>query len=128
MAQVSQGALDASITPEAVLRGHSQDQFPYLLACARPARCSAAAAVVLSGNQALVPLQEGAWRGDRAKGSEPVRADSFGLGRQSASPVIIKAGPLAPLFPEYFDFLLEVLNGALLVTVNPVCQAEEQKL
>jgi len=59
---------------------------------------------------------------------KPVPSDLFGFGRQPATLIVIEPGPLAQLLLEDLHLFLEILDGVLLVTVEPFSEADDQQL
>src|SRR5664280_2061801 len=118
MAQVLEGALNASIAPRAVLRRHSQDQRAHFLRRGRSARRPLGAAIVFPGNWTLMPIQQRARGDDSGEHFEPLQTDLPGLGGQPSALVVVEAGLLTQLFLQDSNFLLEIFDDALLVAVE----------
>jgi hypothetical protein len=64
VAEVLQRTLNASVTPGAVLGGHSQDQVSRLSWRGWSVRWTLAAGIIFLSNERLVPTQERARRGN----------------------------------------------------------------
>jgi hypothetical protein len=59
---------------------------------------------------------------------EPCQPEFLALDGQPAALVVVEPGLFAQLLLEDFDFFLKVLDGVLLVAIDPTRQAKEEKL
>ena len=75
-----------------------------------------------------MPVQESLRRHNRGESLKLIPTDPFGLGRQSATLVVLEPGPSTQLFPQDPDLLLEIFDDILLVTVDPPSETNEKQL
>ena len=87
--QIGECALDAPISPAAILTCQPQNQRLNLGCGPRSSWASLLAAVVLAGNQPTVPGQQRFGRDDRAQLDQDLPAQPFRTGGQSPALIVI---------------------------------------
>jgi hypothetical protein len=89
-----------------------------------PSRLACVTRIVLPGDESPVPSQQRIWRDKGCKLVECFAADPFGFGGQARPLSVIKPGLFIQLLPEHADFLSEILDDLLLITVHPASDTD----
>ena len=79
VAQIGQGALDSSVAPILVLRGHAHDRLLSLLAHTGTPRATLSAALMFPGDELAVPSQAALRRGAGGQFTKHAPAQLLGL-------------------------------------------------
>jgi hypothetical protein len=85
-------------------------------------------AVVFARDEAAVPLQKRLGADDGGEAPHLITPKLLRFGSQSAALAVIESRPSPQLLIQDPDLFMEVLNGELLVAVEPAGQANEQQL
>jgi hypothetical protein len=130
MAQVRQGALDPSIAPARILCCHAHDELLHLLFDTRTSELAALlTAVELLGDQPLVPVQEGIWRGDGRHLFEALTTKRVGQRRKPPAFGVGEPPPAATALGfENAIFFLQVGNHLLLVPLDPASDPRDEDM
>src|SRR5262245_48288156 len=94
----------------------------------RAARCLLKATVVLLGDKLSVPFEQSFGSDDRHDLAQRVNAGLFCLGREAPPLVVGKARLPTKLLAQNPDFLLKVLDQALLALIHAPRQKKQTKL
>jgi hypothetical protein len=121
MSQMSQGALDAAITPRRVVVGHVQDErFDLIRDTRTPSLPTPLAAVQLMSDELCVPAHQGFGRGESGQGCEACAANRKGEGRETTAFGIGEADASTTEFGmEGVVFFQEIGHDLLLVAMDP---------
>ena len=128
VSQIGQRAVNAAVTPTAILFGHTQNEIRNFGRRRWPSRSSEGAAVVLLGNQFPMPRQQGLGCDDCGYLGEDFPAQLLRLGSKSPPLIIRKAEPsTADLLPQNAIFLDQIVNDLVLSLVQPTRKGNDKK-
>src|SRR5262245_57598342 len=106
MAQIGKCALNAEVTPTAILLGHLNNELCDLSRSHRPARCSKRATVILARNQSSMPGQQRFGRDDCGDLGQDLPTEHFGSHGETSTLIIRESKALmADLLSKYAIFL-----------------------
>ena len=129
-AHISQRPLDAVVAPGWVFLSEAKSQVNDFLPNAWSAEgLSLVRMIPLPGDEFSMPSQERVRCDDRGQLVEGFAAERLALESQASALVIVQEdSALTELFPQYLIFSQQILEGVLLVSVDPTGQDEKQKL
>ena len=127
MANVVQRVANLRVAPQLILSGKLNDEADDLIFGPRSAYCPFGAGIVFLSDKFSKP-------GSKCVGScytgdflERTESDLLGLGCKPAPLAIIESQSFAMNFLQHLDFLLEIFDHGLLLSMDPTSQAQKNE-
>ena len=131
MTQVGQGTLDAVIAPAGILLGDTHHEIVNFPRNRRASRLLSptVAVVPLSSHQELMPAQDGVGSEESADLIEELATQDFPFDGQPAALVVVEQdSSFSELLSEYLVLGPEIINGLLLLVIDPCGEDEMEQL
>ncbi len=126
---MTQCTLDATVAPTGVLPRHLEHQVNHLLLGPGAPRSTAPGAVVLPGDQAPVPAQDGLGSDDASDLFKDLAAQDLAFDSEAATLIIAQTeASIAQLLAKDVVLLKEVLDDVALLAVDPGGEGDEEEL